>query len=99
MSGVAVATVAHDAPLCRWSCTAAPGSGGRTVPLTAPAFTDASTTGSTGTLTSAARTSPAASRYCVVACGLTTTLKLPLASGVTGGDRLPRRRRPACLRA
>ena len=53
-----------SAPLCRWSCT-----GGarqrRAAPCrcTAPAFTDASTTGSTVRLTSAARTSPAASRY------------------------------------
>ena len=53
VSGVAVATVAHDAPLWRWSCTGGARQRGRTVPLTAPDLTVASTTGSTVRLTSA----------------------------------------------
>ena len=73
-------TVVQAVPDCCWSCTAAAASAGRIEPLTADGVAVASTRGATAILARPARTSPQASRYCVVACGLTIVANEPSAA-------------------
>ena len=86
-------TVVHAVPSWRCSSTAAPATAGCTLPEIVPAVAVAVTSGETAIFARPARTSPQASRYCVLSRGDDAAENAPVESRVTrpaGSQPVPR---------